>query len=71
MGSLLKISLLAIFSIALVISGYADVVLKKIATKQGPRWLLENDQVRAEIDPARGGRISSFIDKSFKVSMII
>lgn len=43
----------------------AEVVLKKISTPNGKRWLMENSRMRLEINPEKGGRVSSFIDKQF------
>lgn len=39
-------------------------------TRRGPRWVMENDRVRVEIDPARGARIDRFVDKAFGRSVV-
>lgn len=36
----------------------------------GDRWVLENDKVHAEIAPALGGRVVSFVDKRFPQSLV-
>lgn len=34
------------------------------------RWIMENDQVRLEIAPQRGGRVSDFVDRKFPRSLV-
>lgn len=53
-----------------VFGGALSTPAAQLQQIDGGKWRLENDRVRIEVEPSRGGRVSQFLDKAFPEPLI-